>query len=97
MNDQPDNLLESEGQKILSGLSDVELDPSSVSALYSRNPRVLSKAQRAVVIETIRRARAAYQTKRANKPTPPIPKEPKLTKEQISELKLDDLVLEIDL
>jgi len=82
----PVNVLELEGQKILAGFADVVLDPSCVDQLYNANPLVLTKAQRAVVIETIRRHRAERTAKKAARKT-----KVKATKEELAGISLDDL------
>lgn len=61
------DILEAEGQKILEGFKDVELDPALVDQLYKNNQLVLTRAQRAVVIETIRRHRAERVRKKEGK------------------------------
>lgn len=80
-------VLEAEGQKILEGFTDVELDPASIDVLYHANQLVLSKAQRAVVIESIRRHRA----ERIEKSRIRAAKKQKKTPEELSGLSLDDL------
>jgi len=85
-------VLEAEGQKILTGFSDLELDPKAIDQLYHANPLVLSKAQRAVIIESIRRHRAEREVKSAARKA----KRDKKSKEELNSLSLDDLG-EIDL
>jgi len=85
-------VLEAEGQKILTGFSDLELDPKAIDQLYHANPLVLSKAQRAVIIESIRRHRAEREVKARVRAA----KKEKKSKEELNSLSLDDLG-EIDL
>lgn len=80
-----EGVLETEGTKILSGFRDIALDPAAVDLLYNCNQLVLTKAQRAVVIETIRRHRAERTEKKK------APKKVKATKEELSGISLDDL------
>ena len=85
-------VLEDEGQKILSGLSEVDLDPTGVDALYQiDDPLALTPAQRAVVIESIRRSRAETKRKTA------VRKRKKLEKDEAAKLTLEDLDLELKL
>lgn len=90
MTEQDENpvvgVLEDEGQKILSGLKDIVLDPAAVDRLYNANPLVLSKAQRRVVIETVRRQRAEREVRKERKA-----KKVKATSDEIASLTLDDL------
>lgn len=82
-----EGVLESEGQKILTGFTDLELDPKSIDLLYHANPLVLTKAQRAVVIESIRRHRAEREVRAATRKAKKERKSP----EEVSGLTLDDL------
>ena len=58
-------ILEEEGLKILNNIQGVELDASEVSVLFAHsNPLELSKAQRAVVIQSLRESRKTYLEKK---------------------------------
>lgn len=81
-----EGVLEEEGQKILSGFHDIELDVGAVDVLFHANPRVLTAAQRAVVIESIRRHRAE-RTEKKKARAAKKPKDP----EAAAKLTLDDL------
>jgi len=67
-------VLEEEGLKILDHIQDVDLDPDEVNILWTHpTPLDLSSAQRAVVIEKLRRDRKDYvkakkEGKRVKKP-----------------------------
>lgn len=59
------DILQSEGEKILANIADVELDPTLLEQLYSTSPLKMTKAQRAVVVESLRRRRAELKVKKA--------------------------------
>ena len=63
-----EGILEEEGQQILNHIQDVELDPMEVNLLFTHgNPHNLSQAQRAVIVEELRRSRKTYLTKKVAK------------------------------
>lgn len=84
--DHDTTVLDEEGNKILSGLRDVVLDPAAIDVLYTANPLLLTKAQRAVVVESLRRHRAERTAKKAARVT-----KKKLTDDEKNKLSLDDL------
>lgn len=88
------SILEETGIKILQGIKDVEIDPTEADRIMScDNPLLLSKAQRAVNIEILRRQRAEYLSKKAAKRSKKAEKaKPKIS---IEGLTLADLDLKI--
>jgi hypothetical protein len=61
-------VLEAEGLKILEGIQDVELDATQVDLLFKiPHPLQASEAQRAVIVEALRRSRKTYSAKKAAK------------------------------
>jgi hypothetical protein len=94
---QPDiaEVLAKEGALILAGevpLDSINLDVKSIDLLYDADPLRLTKAQRAVVVESERRARAEFlekkKAKSAKKKQAPLP-------EEIEALTLDDLQIDV--
>jgi hypothetical protein len=87
-----EGILEAEGQQILSGISEIRLDPEEVDKLFScDNPFLLTRAQRAVNVEMLRRQRAEYVEKKKAKRQ----KKEKAPPPEIGGLKLEDLDLDI--
>lgn len=80
---------EAEGQQILSGIKDVVLDPTEVDKIWDLHPLKITHAQRAVIIEQIRRSRERFQQKpkRTKKPSPAVGDSDKLS--------LDDLDIDV--
>lgn len=78
-----------EGEKILTGIADVELDPTLLEQLYATSPMKMVKAQRAVIVESLRRRRAELLIKRAAKKAKARPTQPS------DSLTLDDLDIEL--
>jgi len=63
-----EGILEEQGTQILSGLANIQLDPTEVDRLFScENPLILTSAQRAVCIEILRRQRKEYVENKAKK------------------------------
>ena len=89
-----EGILETAGAQILSGLADVVLDPTEVDKLFScENPMILTTAQRAVCIETLRRQRKDYVENKAKKRSAKEKKKKPTVK--IEGLSLGDLDLKI--
>jgi hypothetical protein len=83
-------ILQDEGEKILANIADVELDPTLLEQLYTSSPLRMTKAQRAVVVESLRRRRAALKVKQAAKKAKAAgPSQPSET------ITLDDLDIEL--
>jgi hypothetical protein len=63
-----EGILETEGNQILNHIQDVELDPMEVNKLFTHpNPYELSPAQRAVIVSELRKSRATYIKRKAEK------------------------------
>ena len=91
--DKYKDVLAEEGIAILSGLKDVEIDPNELDLLFNcDNPLILSKAQRSVVVEGLRRARVKYLE---NKKTKAAKKAAKATPAEINGMSLGDLQLDL--
>ncbi len=82
------------GQKILNGIQDVEIDPQELQELFhAPHPLEMSRAQRAVVVEGLRRARATSIIKRATASKKRAAN--KMPKDEAAQLALDDLDLDL--
>ena len=88
-----EDILQEEGLQILSGLKDVELDPTGLDTLFNCDqPLKLTREQRAVVIEGLRRARAKYLK---NKKQKSVKRKAKADPAEIEGLSLEDLDLDL--
>jgi len=56
--------LEQIGQKILDGISVEEIDHKMVDHIWDLEPKLLTKAHRAVIIRHLRENRSKYETKK---------------------------------
>lgn len=88
-------ILHEEGVKILEGIKDVDLDPEGLDTLFNCDqPLKLSRQQRAVVIEGLRKAREKYLVNKKAK-ADRKKKAPKPTPAEIEGMSLDDLNLDL--
>jgi len=55
------NVGEAAGMQILNGITDVEINPNELQELFNHpHPLLMTEAQRAVVVEGLRRSRGEY-------------------------------------
>ena len=83
-------VLEAEGDKILSGIKDIPLDITEVDKIWDLHPLEITRAQRAVLVEQIRRSREKFQAKpKRTKKAKPTPNGP------AGDISLEDLDIDV--
>ncbi len=80
------------GDEIISGISDLDIDPNSIDIIWNLEPKELTTQLRAVIIQNLRQNRHKYQEKREQSRVKKLNKKlnnkPKIDTSQIT---LDDL------